>query len=179
MKWITTKVLGWALVVAVLAGIAGVGAQQMRVLHLQAELAGAHEGQSRIEARLSDERRGWEAERRKQAEDHAGEQKMARETERLMQQAADKFKNDAYAQINRLTRARDAALDELHSRPQRPVAPTGPDGLPQVSGTPAGCTGAGLYRPDAEFLVRFAAASAQLAVERDSCYQQHPGAPPK
>ena len=184
MKWLTTKVLLWALVAVVLAGLGAVGIQQLRIGELRVELANAKAGQSRVQGELEQERAGraedragWAEELERQASAHARDQAQAREKERLMQLAADKLRNDAYAQISRLTRARDAALDELRNRPERPpTATVTADGVPPTSSSPSGCTGAGLYRADAEFLVRFAASAKQLGIERDTCYRQYPGA---
>ena len=100
----------------------------------------------------------------------------AREREQQLQSDANTFRNNAYAQINRLTRERDAALDSMRNRPERPAANTA--GVPSTAG-PGGearhCTGAGLYFPDAEFLVRLAADYKELGIRYDelwSLYQR-------
>lgn len=100
----------------------------------------------------------------------------AREREQQLQSDANTFRNNAYAQINRLTRERDAALDSLRNRPERPAANTA--GVPSTAG-PGGearhCTGAELYRGDAEFLVRLSADYKELGIRYDelwSLYQR-------
>lgn len=95
----------------------------------------------------------------------------AREREQQLQTDANTFRNNAYAQINRLTRERDAALDSLRNRPERPAANAA--GVPSTAG-PGGearhCTGAELYFSDAEFLIRFAAGYAELATRYDELW---------
>lgn len=102
----------------------------------------------------------------------------AREREQELQADANKFRNNAYAQINRLTRERDAALDSLRNRPERPSAAANAAGVPSTAG-PGGearhCTGADLYRDDAAFLVRLAADYKELGIRYDelwSLYQR-------
>ena len=80
----------------------------------------------------------------------------ARTREQELQVAADKFRSDAYVQINRLRGERDAAIDGLRSRPPRPAAATNGAGLSAPSGPGAearGCTAAELYREDAEVVI--------------------------
>lgn len=92
----------------------------------------------------------------------------ARTREQELQVAADKFRSDAYVQINRLRGERDAAIDGLRSRPPRPAAATNGAGLSAPTGPGAeaqGCTGAQLYRPDAEFLVGIASDYDELRLE--------------
>lgn len=100
----------------------------------------------------------------------------AREREQQLQADANTFRNNAYAQINRLTRERDAALDSLRKRPERPAANTA--GVPGAAGPGSEarhCTGAELYFSDAEFLIRFAADYKELGIRYDelwSLYQR-------
>ena len=82
-----------------------------------------------------------------------------------------KVKND---EITALTRARDAALAGLRNRPERPaiyVPPTASDGP-----AAAGCAGTQLFRSDAEFLVREAAAADELRLALSACYKQYSAA---
>jgi hypothetical protein len=62
----------------------------------------------------------------------------------------------------------------LRNRPERPTAQS-------LAADPAACptssgTGAGLYRPDAEVALWFAASAARHAAERDTCYQSYENA---
>jgi hypothetical protein len=100
----------------------------------------------------------------------------AREREQQLQADANTFRNNAYAQINRLTRERDAALDSLRNRPERPAANAA--GVPSTAGPGSEarhCTGADLYRDDAAFLVRLSADYKELGIRYDelwSLYQR-------
>ena len=97
----------------------------------------------------------------------------ARTREQELQVAADKFRNDAYVQINRLRGERDAAIDGLRSRPPRPATAANGTGLSAPAGPgpeAQGCTGAQLYRPDAEFLVGIASDYYELRIEYDKLW---------
>lgn len=99
--------------------------------------------------------------------------KEARTKEQELQAAADTFRKDAYVQINRLQRERDAALDSLRDRPSRPAGGANGTGLSAPTGPGAeakGCTGAQLYRPDAEFLVGVASDYDELRIEYDKLW---------
>ena len=102
----------------------------------------------------------------------------ARTREQELQVAADKFRSDAYVQINRLRGERDAAIDGLRSRPPRPAAATNGAGLSAPSGSGAEgkyCTGAELHLQDAEFLIWESAEFKELAIRYDelwSLYQR-------
>lgn len=88
----------------------------------------------------------------------------AKETQRRLERAADaERKRDA---ILHDTNARLAvALSELRNRPERPASGD--------STSTQACTGTGLYRPDAAFLAREAAAAARIAAERDYYYERY------
>ena len=82
--------------------------------------------------------------------------------------AIEKDKNDAIAAI---TADRDHILEQLRSRPSRPSAST-----PAVAANgqaASGCTGAELYRPDSEFLVREATRADTIRVSLKACYAQY------
>jgi hypothetical protein len=66
-------------------------------------------------------------------------------------------------------RTDNAALVEwLSSRPNRPAS-----AAPADAGTPAGCTGAGLYKSDSEFLARLARDADELRLGLKACYSQY------
>ena len=58
-------------------------------------------------------------------------------------------------------------IDGLRNRPVRPAT---------VASTQPSCTGAGLYRDDAEFLARLASSADQVKIERDYYYGQYESA---
>lgn len=88
----------------------------------------------------------------------------ARAKEQEWQAAADAQQKAKDEQISKINRRLVAALGELRNRPERPAV------VPENSGTCRSGTGAGLYRPDGEFLARLAARADAIAAERDACY---------
>lgn len=99
--------------------------------------------------------------------------KEARTKEQELQAAADTFRKDAYVQINRLQRERDAALDSLRTRPARPAPAANGTSLsaPAGSGTEAqGCTPAQLFREDAELASEIGFDAQELRIEYDKLW---------
>lgn len=97
----------------------------------------------------------------------------AREREQELQAEADKDRHESQNRINRLRAERDAALAELRNRPARPQAAGNGIVLPSPAGPGAQaqhCTGADLYRDDAEFLVGIAADFKELAIKYDELW---------
>lgn len=87
------------------------------------------------------------------------------EAKRVSDQAAiQQRKNDEIASLDR--RLADA-LGELQQRPDRP---RGDATSAADSSSAKACTGAGLYRADAEFLTREAARAQRILLERDACH---------
>ena len=80
----------------------------------------------------------------------------ARQREQDLQTQADKARKVKDAEIARIGRSLDAALDSLRHRPERPAE------LPSPASAGAGCSGAQLYRADAEFLARESARADEL-----------------
>lgn len=92
-------------------------------------------------------------------------------TKGLQAQADEDRRKHAEADKKRDARL-TAALGELRLRPARPEP--GPRGDPPPSpGPAAGCSGAGLYRDDAEFLVRFADRAQQVRRQRDEYFDAY------
>lgn len=91
-----------------------------------------------------------------------------------LQNITDNLRRIKNAEVAALTRARDAALAELRTRPDRPtgyVPPAASDGS-----VAAGCTGASVFKSDAEFLVREAAGADELRIALGACYRQYESA---
>ena len=93
--------------------------------------------------------------------------------ERAWQDAADKLKEVQDAEIRSINTRLHAALAELRKRPTRPAAPPAAAAVPDVAGSPQGCTGAGLYASDAEFLVREAARADEIRAAYIQCAAQY------
>lgn len=99
----------------------------------------------------------------------------ARKEERQLQYS----ENEDRRKLNALRDHDDAALlallGELRQRPLRPASAGQPDlrvGAPGP-GAEAGCTGASLYRDDAEFLARQSRVAAGVLAQRDACYSAY------
>lgn len=73
-------------------------------------------------------------------------------------------------EIARLNTDLARAVDELRNRPERPAGPRPAASNPTA---PTACTGAELYRPDAEFLVREAARAQRVLLEREACHDKY------
>jgi hypothetical protein len=100
----------------------------------------------------------------------------ARKAETALQVAADEDRRNHEKADDELRARIDVLAGELRKRPSRPVVQAGrADVHQQVAGPgPAGgCTGAGLYRDDAEFLAGKAALFESIRRQRDVCYIQY------
>lgn len=110
----------------------------------------------------------WNAQRADIAEAITAEIQRVREREISMSTTMARLSEErmnAYRNIDRLERE---LADSLRDRPE--ARTTDPTGVPQgaAPGT-VGCTGAGLARPDAVFLGRYAALAARLQSDLNTC----------
>jgi hypothetical protein len=110
----------------------------------------------------------WSIDRAKQAAAHAKQVEEYRGKEQALQALVDGFKRKSQNEINRITRERDALVVSLRERPE---ARTNSCSAPTAEGTgPAvGASGAGLSRPDAEFLAGYAADAARANESLKMC----------
>lgn len=108
----------------------------------------------------------WDHQMARTAEEMARQQSQARERERQLQLQADRKLKEKDREIAAIARRGAALADSLRDRPEARLAPAD---VPQAAGSAAGCTGAGLARPDAAFLVGFAADAARLQLALDQC----------
>ena len=95
----------------------------------------------------------------------------ARTREQALQSTADKIREEKNREIRHLSAARDAALRELRNRDERPAGSVHPAADDQAAGAGPGtsCTGAQLYRSDAEFLVWEAARADEVRTHLSEC----------
>ena len=93
----------------------------------------------------------------------------ARAREQDLQFAANKIRQEKTHEIRHLSAARDAALRELRNRDERPTVGSHAAADPAGAGPAASCTGAQLYRPDAEFLVWEAARADEVRAHLSEC----------
>jgi hypothetical protein len=91
----------------------------------------------------------------------------AAETSRTLQAEADKTQGEKDAQL-KIQSARIAALSaSLRNRPERP------SGNANNPSTSSNCTGAGLYRPDGEFLTWYAGEAARIGLDLADCQARY------
>ena len=94
--------------------------------------------------------------------------------EEQLRRQADEQQKTYQQKITRLTADRDALLRSVRERPSRDSG----DDVPgtAAAGDRAGCTGAGLSREDAEFLVGEAARADRIAEQLSACVAQYEAA---
>lgn len=127
------------------------------MIHEHGRAAGRTEVRAELNAHLA-----------KDASDRAAAVTAARERELALQADHNALMEKHRHEIERLVRQHRADLERVrHHAPRRAGTDTG--GVPQAPGTDVGCTGEGLARPDAEFLVGYAADVEQLRVAYETC----------
>lgn len=109
--------------------------------------------------------RDWDKERLTQAQDRADALERAIKVQQSLQAMIDQARRERENEKARIDRLYAAALDGLRDRPEGRAA----DGVPETPGAGEGCTGAGLARPDAGFLARYAADAARLQAALNEC----------
>jgi len=106
------------------------------------------------------------------ARQYAAAQQEARAKEQSMQAAADALRRTKDEQIKSLNTRVTTLTAQLRDRPERPaVGSITPDA--RLGLVAKGCTGAELYRPDGEFLVREAARADAIREGYKQCAQQY------
>lgn len=103
-----------------------------------------------------------------QSDERSKLEKQYRDKEIDWQTQAAETEEAKNAQIADINSRLASALDSLSKRPNRPTG-----NVPSASTSCKGSTGAGLFKPDAEFLARLAARADVIAKERDACYRQY------
>lgn len=141
-------------------------------------LAGSHWftyslGSDKIAARWAADRERQAQERTKQAQEHAKVLGEYRDKEQRLQRLLDDSVRANRNEVNRIARERDAAVRSLHDRPVARADPAPAPQAPEGARPAVGCTGAGLARPDAEFLVGFAADAARTTEALKTCLDSY------
>jgi hypothetical protein len=140
-----------ALVVAMALACAGVGVWSYRTGHERGAAAVKQQ---------------WDAERAATAQAQAEEMMKARQREKALTEALDKQRKERRREIDRITAEYRRTLDSLRDRP---TVRAGDTGVPEGSTAGVGCTGAGLSRDDAEFLVWYASEAARVQAALEAC----------
>jgi len=122
----------------------------------------------------------WDAERAELESIHARDQQIAREREKLMQQTADRLRQEKDLEIRNLNARSTALANSLRDRPSRTSNSVSPmPSTTNAGSTPTGCTGAGLSKEDGEFLAGEAARADQLRTLLKQCQAQYQSLVPK
>lgn len=107
----------------------------------------------------------WDKAKQESAEALRQAQEDARRKERELQSSMDKLRRDKDAESRKIAADLQRIIDGLRDRPERPAVPA----TPSHDGSPQACTGAELYRQDAEFLAREAERADQLRIALQGC----------
>lgn len=115
-------------------------------------------GANEVTARWNEDRLLFERSRNAQIEN-------ARRTEQGLQEELSKTRQEAANEKRRIAARYEHTIAELRQRPETRA----PAGVPEGAAAGVGCTGAGLARPDGEFLARYAADAARLQADLQTC----------
>jgi hypothetical protein len=152
-----------ALAVIIAAGVAGA----------YGYMRGEESGRLQVQSK-------WDAERAELEAIHARDQQIAREREKLMQQTADRLRQEKDRETRDLNSRVTALNNSLRDRPSRTANPVSPVSSTPSAGCPAPvCTGAGLSKEDGEFLSREAARGAEAVALLKQCQAQYQSLIPK
>jgi hypothetical protein len=108
----------------------------------------------------------WDAEKLATQAAQAEEQMKARQTEQALQAAISRIRTEKQREAVRLAADYAAVIDSLHDRAETRA---GDGGVPQGAALGVGCTGAGLARPDAEFLAGYSRDAGRLQLALQEC----------
>ena len=106
----------------------------------------------------------WDAYKVVQEREALAEASKAVEKERQLQAKADRIQREKHNAVKTADAKYNALVDSLRNRPEVRA-----NGVPEGADNAVGCTGAGLARPDAEFLAGFAADAARLQAQYNAC----------
>ena len=120
---------------------------------------GQQSGMSKVQSQ-------WDAEVSAMAQAQAAEVNAARLREQELQAQITAQQRSHRNEVARINRAHAAALDGLRDRPE---ARAGDGGVPEGAAAGVGCTGAGLSRPDSEFLIWIGREAARTQAALNAC----------
>ena len=107
----------------------------------------------------------WDAAKVVQEREALAKASEAIEKERQLQARADKIQREKHNAVKAADSKYAALIDSLRNRAET----RSNDPVSDSAGDVVGCTGAGLARPDAEFLAGFAADAARLQAQYNAC----------
>jgi hypothetical protein len=123
-----------------------------------------HSGAASVQA-------AWDARTVAEQAEYLKTQQEVRDKEAKLQADKESLRRTKNAQIAKLDADLADALGRLRDRPERP----GESDMPQTAGTGpgTGCTGAQLFKPDAEFLIRESDRADRLLAHFRQCQAQY------
>ena len=122
----------------------------------------------RLEARIADLQASY-------ALAYAQAEKAARDKENALTNDLASIRRAKDAEIQNVRRSLDIAINSLRHRPERPANGVSSD-TPSGGGSTQGCTGAQLYREDAEVALRIARDADELRVAYKACTRAYDAA---
>jgi hypothetical protein len=134
---------------------------------------GYYRGNSAGRAEVKQE---WDKEKTEQYADFANRLEVTRKREQELQANADQLRKEKDAEIRNVNARATALSNSMRNRTDRPAEGSGTSQTANASKDGSSGTGAGLYRPDAEFLVGEAARGNKLRAELKACYTQYDNA---
>lgn len=111
----------------------------------------------------------WDKDIARQEKEHAEAVARMREQEQAMQAKADRERQEKDREIRNANARAIALSNSLQQRADRPAEGSSVPGATGTGQTAAGCTGAQLYRPDGEFLVREFRRAEELRLSLKEC----------
>ena len=114
----------------------------------------------------------WDIEKLQVAQQTARIQANALEITKNLTSSMESQRSQTNEQLDSLNNHLADALNGLRNRPDRPSKSNMPSNTADTKSA-TGCTGAGLYRPDGEFLSRYANDTARLQLELKACYTNY------
>lgn len=115
----------------------------------------------------------WQQDKERLAKEYIEAIKAAREKEQQLQHQANVMRLEHQREIETLRRNSAAALASVQQRPQTRASEASPVCVAGSAATGVGSTGKELARPDAEFLIRYAAEVAMLQQAYNECRQKY------
>jgi hypothetical protein len=123
---------------------------------------------------MAEVQQAWDKEKTAQYTQYAKAMEESVEKQQQLQMGADRLRQEKDREIRDIAARNTALVNSLRDRQSRPTTQTGT--VPNSTGagsTVTACTGAELYRPDAEFLAREAARADELRVALKQCFAQY------
>lgn len=126
---------------------------------LYAHSSGRHYGMQTVQTL-------WTAEMQATIQAHAEQIAKARQTEQALQDKINQLTKEHRDENRRIAARHAAMVDGLRNRPE---ARASDSGVPEGAAAGVGCTGSGLSKPDAEFLVWISGEAARTQTALNAC----------